>query len=572
MKFFCFCFFVVIEFSAQETTVMRHCDHFQTFQGQESVVKLVPNKVKRLNNSLGCLITPTYDFNLSDEMKFCIKAATELWAEQLSLEKPISLLFKKESMGSDKQDIITDVYYYTSVITKNRCYAHAYAINIGELIKPNAPLGYDAVITINEDVNWSYDFSDSIDISKKNFTTAILRSIAISLGFSSTVTDNQTKGIIFHNRFCFSPFDNLVVNSNNVLLNAMPNTGRADERLTTYVTGDNVYFKNRGNEDFKLYSPLTFEEYNSLVFFKNKGSLMSHTIQAGDKFLYIDDRTLEVIRLLGWKAQERDINIIGSGIDSTGIVSSFKSYQFHAESTSGTISNYSWTYELLDKDKKYVTVKKENTPFFSIEPIVDETLYYKNIEGDMQGRITLEAIIQGRIYKKYFNLYLEKKPAFISVKIDAINPDADGDFYDLDVTVIYNGADRLYFEFEQEFSSTVWVDFIREPYLTHLHFDGVYMRGMAWLDLEIANKYGTTTYAIELPRQNTNSISQRLSDNRLKDFNKKNGIEYLVYNIQGQQVLQTKEYRNVELLPKSVYILKTKKNDGSVHTNKILIK
>lgn len=60
----------------------------------------------------------------------------------------------------------------------------------------------DAIIKINDDVDWDYSFSDEV-INKKNLTTAMLRAIAMSLGFGSTVFDNSAKGVVFFTKRCF---------------------------------------------------------------------------------------------------------------------------------------------------------------------------------------------------------------------------------------------------------------------------------------------------------------------------------------------------------------------------------
>ena len=66
---------------------------------------------------------------------------------------------------------------------------------------------------------------------------------------------------------------------------------------------------------------------------------------------------------------------------------------------------------------------------------------------------------------KVFHVYLSTKPTFISVKVDSITPISGTRYYNLDITVIYDGADYLYVEQSEEFGDIVNTHFYYEPYL-----------------------------------------------------------------------------------------------------------
>lgn len=336
----------------------------------------------------------------------------------------------------------------------------------------------DAIVIINEDVDWDYSFGKE-NTTKKDLTTAMLRGIAMSLGFGSTVCNNSTKGILFNQRTFFSPFDNLIINSDNVHLNEIPNNGCASPELVSYVTGNNVYYQMPNAIDRKLYAPTVYEDFNSLNYFDTQGDLMSYEIRAGDKNQRIDEKTLEVLRAIGWKIVENDLRIVTDDVDETGMASVSQNYNFHAETTSGNITNYSWKYELQNKDRSYVTIKTGNSSAFTIDEVDDITKYDKNVNGDIKGKITLNATINAKNVTKEFNLYFAVKPSFVSVKIDAITPIPGTKYYNLDLTVMYNGADYLYVEQSEEVSDIVDTYFVYEPYIAHLHFKNIYMIGMA---------------------------------------------------------------------------------------------
>ncbi len=102
----------------------------------------------------------------------------------------------------------------------------------------------------------------------------------------------------------------------------------------------------------------------------------------------------------------------------------------------------------------------------------------------------------GRKCLKCFYVYLATKPTFISVKVDAITPIPGSKFYNLDLTVIYTGADYLYVEKSEEYSDIVDTHFFYIPYIVHLRFEYIYMIGTSWVDLRISNKIGKAYYTV----------------------------------------------------------------------------
>ena len=200
---------------------------------------------------------------------------------------------------------------------------------------------------------------------------------------------------------------------------------------------------------------------------------------------------------------------------------------------------------------------------------MDDPSLYDHLDVNIQGKITLEVYVGEQVIKRDLTLYLELKPKFVSVNINSITPDADGDLYTLDVTVIHQGADYLYYELEQEFSSNLWTEFIREPYIANIHFSEIYMRGIAWLDIKLVNNYGSVKETIEIPRQDDTTNLPTISDVNSKKPDVKC---YQAFDLQGQSILQTKEYSEITSLPHGVYIVKTIRVNGQIETQKIILK
>lgn len=564
-----FCLFILTGIvSAQQDTVLVFEGWLNTSPTTVQTIKPCLPKEERLSSNIGGVIKVECAAGITEKMQYCIKVAAQLWEEKLSIPKDILLRFEKERMGVDAADFAALVVYTSSPGT-NMTHPQSYYMNF--LTDNRRYERSDAVIKINEDVDWDYGFSDE-NTDKKNLTTAMLRAIAMSLGFGSTVCRNPVKGIMFTQPRYFSPFDNLIVNSKNVRLNEMPNNGRTNQELISYVTGDNVYYKSPNDLNLKLYAPSAYEEYNTLNYFDTNGDLMSYETKAGDKNQQIDEKTLEVIRAIGWKTVTNDLKIIATGIDDTGMASAFQSYSFHAETTSGSITNYSWKYELLNKEKEYITAGTGNTSVFTIDKVDDITKYDKNVNGDIKGKITLNATINAKSVTKVFYVYLAVKPTFISVKIDAITPIPGTKFYNLDLTVIYTGADYLYAVKTEEDSPVAITFYSYEPYISHLHFASVYMLGKAWVDLELNNKEGKATHTVTIPSQ----IIYVESDNKIeiekdKIVDKKYAdiAHITVKNIRnGEVIREVENYENLSDLPQGLYIFEITYKNGQVQSMK----
>ena len=150
--------------------------------------------------------------------------------------------------------------------------------------------------------------------------------------------------------------------------------------------------------------------------------------------------------------------------------------------------------------------------------------------------------------------------------MDAITPIPGSKFYNLDLTVIYTGADYLYVEKSEEYSDIVDTHFFYIPYIVHLRFEYIYMIGTSWVDLRISNKIGKAYYTVEIPSQ----LNLMNNSTQIRNPIANSNIVYMeVRDIQGRIILQTKDYEDVNHLSKGIYIMMITYADGEVVTKKI---
>jgi len=542
---------------AQQDTILVFEGYMNTTPWGSQIMKPCLPRTERLSSDFGGVIEVVCGAGMSSEMEFSIKAATQFWEEKLYIPKNIVLKFEKKRMGVETADFQAQVRY-TSFPDANITYPNSYFLNF--LTDDERAYGEDAIILINEDADWECSFGKAT--GKKNLTTAMLRAIAISLGFGSSVVNDPERGITFSVKGCFSPFDNLIVDSNNVHLNEMPNNGATSQELTSFVSVERVYCKIPDNESLRLYTSQRFHDYNYLNYLYFDGDLMSYNTRTGDRILQIDENALAVLKTIGWKEPENNLKIIAEGIDDTGIASTSQGYIFHAETPVGNTTNYSWKYELLDNEMKFVTIKTGESFEFSIDKIGDLTKYAKNIDGDIKGKVSLTATVDGKKMSKAFYVYFATEPTFVSVKVDAITSDPGSMFYSLDITVIYTDADYLYVEQSEEFGVVIHSHSYDELYSIKLHFEHIYKEGKAWVDLELKNKAGKAHYTLEIPDQ--------MDPSSINEVAIESGISKVeVRDVQGRIVLQTENYEDVNHLSKGIYVMTIKYTNGKIVTKKI---
>jgi len=97
--------------------------------------------------------------------------------------------------------------------------------------------------------------------------------------------------------------------------------------------------------------------------------------------------------------------------------------------------------------------------------------------------------------------------------------------------------------------------------------------GMAWVDIELINNYGSVLHTIEIesPTQGwaRNTATNIKEANSLTHFTPIENIE--IRNIQGQLIMQTKNYEDINQLPKGIYILTIKRYNVPIETKKIFL-
>jgi len=565
-----FIFFITSKLYAQETEMLVFAEKFTKSSSASTVQPILP-KVERLSSSQRGSIEMIMGDDIPDSVRVCANVAAELWQSYLNNKYPIRLDVSYVDLDSENDIEIEvlyrpgDIYYPTSL------YAHLFDVDLG-----GEEGKADAYIFINKSKEWDCSHNKEINASTRNLTYAMMRAIAVSLGFGSSVTQKTIRGndiIAFGKSEGHSVFDNLIFSSQGKSLKDITNIGnRQNSELTNYVQptqGTNLYALKQ-DEKHKLYAPENFEIYKSLVYLDNKESLMHHDLKTGTKQFRVDATTIELLDAIGWGINTpSEVEIIGEGIDENGLASAYESHTFTLQNhNGGTITDALWTYALpLQNGKDTVISQSSNSLPFNIEAIDNEDKYRINMNGGISGKIIFTGKINGKEVKDIFYLSLELKPRIKAVNIIKKESNAPLDSYNLYYTVEYVGSDHLFIQIEEEYGTGASSKFVYEPFFAHVVSKYIIAPFYNWVDITVENEYGKDIYTIELPPY-TGSDTKALPLNKPEVKNRYTYIE--VFDKQGRKITRIEDLNELRMQKQGLYILKFYKDTTCVKTTKYL--
>lgn len=563
-------FFITGKLYAQETEMLVFAEKFTNSSSASTVQTILP-KTERLSSSQRGSIEMIMGDDIPDSVRVCANVAAELWRSYLNNKYPIRLNVSYLDLDSDNDIEIEvlyrpgDIYYPTSL------YAHLFDVELG-----GEDGKADAYIFINKSKEWDCSHNKEISASTRNMTYAMLRAIAVSLGFGSSVTQKTIRGediIAFGESKGHSVFDNLIFSSQGKYLKDITNIGnRQNTELANYaqpLQGINLYVLKQ-DEQHKLYAPEQFEIYKSLVYLDNKESLMHHNLKTGTKQFRVDATTIELLDAIGWGINTpNEVEIVGKGIDDTGLASAYESHTFTLQNhNGGTITDALWTYTLpLQNGKDTIISQAPNSLPFNIQAIDNEDKYRINVNGDISGKIIFTGKIKGKEVEDIFNLSLELKPRIKAVKIIKKESNYPLSSYNMYYTVEYVGSDHLFIQIEEEYAGGMESQFVYEPFFAHVVSKYITAPFYNWVDITVENAYGKDIYTIELPPY-TESNTKALPLNKPEVKSQYTYIE--VFDEQGRKITRIENLNELRMQKQGLYILKFYKDTTCVKTTKYL--
>lgn len=441
----------------------------------------------------------------------------------------------------------------------------------------------DAKITINKNLEWDCGYSIENSIGVRNLNSVMLRSIAIALGFGSSLSlNNLSTGAVVKFPYTkgHSSFDNLLVSAEGVYLKNLSNTGRTQNPdILNFCTGKygDVHINVCNNPDsnlYKMYTPESYEKNKSLIYLDNKQSLMHYSLNKNIKKMQIDSITSNVLNAIGWHTVEHSNNlkIVGDDIPESGITSAYSSHTFHIDGNDkSAISDAQWLFYLpLTNGDETIVKSAGGDLFFNIDAISDPSNFAININGDIYGKILFTGKLNNRTIDLQYNVTLELKPSISDVSVIK-ETNGNTNSYNAICKVDYKGADYLYVTLEEEYGSTLKSKFVREPYLAHFAYNNITSPYYAWIDILVENQYGSEMYTVELPPVNNQNNMSYKKDKSLESTSRDYEFsEIKLHNVDGNYIKTISGLQDTQSLPSGIYVLKYYKEGIIVRTSKLI--
>lgn len=475
----------------------------------EIVVKPSDNaKLLRSFSSHRGVILCDVEGTIPDSLFTCMEVAIDVWQNYLYEDDTLKVQLKfadlknvdvRTSVAYRKHN---NVFYPQSLYTKNT--------------KEDRNFEYDAIITINSNVDWNIGVAQ-IGANAKNLSYACMQSIALTLGFGTSLTTKNYNNINFYAKYP-SVFDRLLASSSGIKLSEI--TNNETSKLKAFACGSygKVYARTK-NETFEMYAPSTFDAHKSLKYLTDEKSLMYHKIPSDTVDLVVDNATVSLLRAIGWTVnQRRTAQIVGEGIDSTGITSAYRQHRFYLKNGLQGISNYKWTYVLPLKDGTYETVKTSTTSDFVVPAISNESKYKHTLEGDIAGKILFEGYQNGNTVEGVYNVTLELKPHILSASVVKIEPcEDDENLYNVWLNVKYEGSHYLYTSIYEEDFGTAYPFYSYVPYNCTIKMPYISLDGYVWIEVRVANDYGKDVKYIDVTEDEyLKSASQKIDFTKIE--------------------------------------------------------
>ncbi|WP_303330946.1 hypothetical protein [Bacteroides acidifaciens] len=545
--------------SMPQKRAIRYVENVRTgnssFQNQK-----LPLKANRLSNAKGNIVL-TYDDSLPDSVKVVLTAAKEMWESKLPAKLPIFISVVFEPMEPDIA-MVADVLYCEDGEVPGCPCALAPQLT-GHLISSvESP---DAVIIFNSEIDWNCNFADHV-ATNSNLMTMALRGITRSLGFGASIYESTKDSFYYYFDFP-SYFDNMLYNNGRCLSTLT----QGSSEMAQFVKSNNVYLKTSSNQ-YKIYAPSQYKPYMSLAYLDDNNSLMSYSLTQGDVALNIDEKTVDILRAIGWDFPVTGLNIVCDDISDNGIGSSYTSHTFSLAKSNTSISKYNWRFYLKNKSGQFVLISSSQSPTFTIAKIESENNYYININGDLEGRIECDYIANGTNYSATpFALSLELKPVIFSIDNITVVKQTQHTF-SLLFNVRYAGADNLSVEVEEEYNSVVRDYDFYEPFIAHVKTGNITSSYYSWVTIIVTNKYGSTYETMEYePAYNVaGNVQSGIDETTPNDINDVQKI--LIFRIDGTIVFDGSPIELADYcVSPGIYFKRSIHHNGIARTSKIVI-
>ncbi len=483
-----------------------------------------PKKAQRLSNEAGRIKVIA---DVPDSVLTAFQLAADSWSAKIKNRVPVYIQVVDEVIDPSLPMLVNAFYKEENMLPTALDSQHRTLPN-GSLDSP------DAMIFWNGDMDWNCSFSNQSNNSGLNVYSYGLRAIAIALGFGASVTQYDGDEAIVFQETKPTVFDDLVF-AGETKLSSLES---GSSTLAGFVVKPNVYaFKE--SSDFKLYSPPSYELGKSLVYLDKRASIMHYEFGQADKNFNIDTATITLLNQLGWNLREpAKAKIACDNIGDDGIGSAYESHSFTLVSDD-EIEAYSWKLTLWDKNGQEKIVAQGNDATFTNGALTDIGTYARNASGDVDATVSCSYRVDNEWFGAVpFKLSLETKPQIIAISEPEIIVKDNSPIFYARFTVEYIGAEMITIIMEEDGDVNLRYFYVEEPIIAHVVTRNMNSHYYNWVDIKVANKYGSATETLEFEPVESRgaSIDAIVADGSLNKVYNAQGIyigEYTTEDLQG---------------------------------------
>lgn len=565
LLFYMFC---TIPVKGQNSIVLTIEEKFSSNPSQNPAIIGTESKQIHLRSSKAAQINALYDENTMKSFHplaaQIIKQAIAKWEKKISIPEKIEV-YVHFNIDNNMSDELAYIVNAPQLVEQNIYYP----MPLAQVKYGYVPRTDSIIVTINGNGSYWYFDGDgdnsAIAANQYDFETAMLRALVHVFGFGSNI--NRRMLVPLH----YNIFDTFLINSNNQRMSDFP----VGTDLSGFATGNNVHWKT--TDGYKIYAKSPFDRNISLKYFDSDNELMSPEFKAQTGNRNIDSKVTQVLEDIGWSIiSDNPLAIKSNSIDNTtGIGNVNSSYSFYAES-SHTVTNYLWTYKIRKNDNSFETVATSSSPAFSINPLTVSDSYYRTEHGDLSGKITLQATVNGTPVSAEFNIWLEASPASIVYDVKIIRKNEW--YYNLEVTAYSAGATNLTVTLNNYAIGESLVNIFYNRQYVKYTFGYLYYDSPILIEFASQNSYGTKAdsyYTDGISYYNAvGSQSINLNQLNIKLIKDDSIDRQEIYSITGHLELVLTadgDINSADLMP-GIYIVKTIYKNGSCSSKKVVKK
>ena len=258
--------------------------------------------------------------------------------------------------------------------------------------------------------------------------------------------------------------------------------------------------------------------------------------------------------------EQSGLKIVCERIEEDGFASAYESYSFSIENnTDHSITEPQWTYTLPLKGGGEFIIATSPNDIFTIPIVGSKDLYDIDADHCISGRIVFRDIIDGEEAIVSYNIMLDLKPHIISYSEIIKTVNETNTAYSIDFTVRYVGSDFLRVGVREEYSPSLIMQTIEEPFVAHVYRSSINAFNYAWVWLHVYNEYGEDEITITLKNLIGDSDITGVQTIH-SDFVNASVIK--IYTKEGKYIMQITDWDDLKELNQEIYILQLCNKDG----------